>query len=755
MAGYLILLLAIGWGQDDRVERRRLWLGLGMCFLALAIEIQLSSSIQSLPTSEHEAFQPDLWQGVTLLKNIWTWCPDVVILFAVTLLVWSARWMTELVANAPDSGHQGLAIRLWQGGRLATQKYRKTFFGWIVVFGMLLAFALVYSIPRYLVLPLTFLILIFGRVTLIPGRSRRYACLGLVAFILFNFFNLDGRFFPSLESSEPFDRRTGAILERSREYLADHRANIRLVELLSSQYREWAIVAPNPFVHFLSLPRLGYVKEPLRGYSLNTFTTPTFPSIQQLKEDPFQYLLFLWAQNRFMGLALASSESEGRKIRGIGVPFPEGRSDLSMVFRDETFGPLLAYYRVWPANLSADDIRNTYLAELLGGDAFMEVARRAFEAGEIRAALTVYQQVQLSDPNNAEAYARAGAMQFILGDPKAAQQEYQRALAIDPTQPIAHNGLGALAAQREDYEAAEGHFSRAADSLQNEEAQDPVLLGETYRNWGLSLWKGGKPGPAMVRLEKAVAVQPEYLSAYRDLGQLALQQGALARAEVAFRKVRELDPQDDAALLGIAIAEARGGKSEKARETLGRIATRDPGLLYQCGVIKEEILGAPREAEAAYGLALRQLEGAGNPELLANIHLRRGNLRLRRQDVAGAIEDFRKVLQSQPSSLDAANNLAWVLATYPDESVRNSTEAVSLAERVRDLAGAAKPGHLDTLAAAYARNGDWELAVQTADRAAAAAQAEGNQPLAAAIRARQKLYERRQPYEEPLERKAP
>jgi tetratricopeptide (TPR) repeat protein len=81
-----------------------------------------------------------------------------------------------------------------------------------------------------------------------------------------------------------------------------------------------------------------------------------------------------------------------------------------------------------------------------------------------------------------------------------------------------------------------------------------------------------------------------------------------------------------------------------------------------------------------------------------------------------AAESLIQARRLYPSSATAANNFAWLIATkqfterkgYSREALREAKRAVSLVD---------KPNHLDTLACAYAFNGDFRHAVETSEEA--------------------------------------
>ena len=94
------------------------------------------------------------------------------------------------------------------------------------------------------------------------------------------------------------------------------------------------------------------------------------------------------------------------------------------------------------------------------------------------------------------------------------------------------------------------------------------------------------------------------------------------------------------------------------------------------------------------------------------------------------------------------NNLAWVLSTHPDESIRNGKEAIRLITKAVDERPANAFTLLDTLAAAYAEDKQFEKAVAAAKRAVDFAESLGHYEFAKRIEGRLQLYNAGKPYRE-------
>ena len=99
-----------------------------------------------------------------------------------------------------------------------------------------------------------------------------------------------------------------------------------------------------------------------------------------------------------------------------------------------------------------------------------------------------------------------------------------------------------------------------------------------------------------------------------------------------------------------------------------------------------------------------------------------------------------------PQTVAALNFFAWVFATSPEPRILDPQEAMTLAQHVVGVTQQKDPLSLDTLAAAFARSGQFPQAVQAAQIAINLANAQGNRPLTEAISQRLPSYQQGKPY---------
>jgi hypothetical protein len=91
------------------------------------------------------------------------------------------------------------------------------------------------------------------------------------------------------------------------------------------------------------------------------------------------------------------------------------------------------------------------------------------------------------------------------------------------------------------------------------------------------------------------------------------------------------------------------------------------------------------------------------------------------------------------------NNVAWQLSTHPDPKVRNGVLAVRWAEKAVAVTQGKEATYFDTLAAAYAENGQFDQALGAVAKGLELAREERNTALFKELAAAGELYRRKQP----------
>jgi tetratricopeptide (TPR) repeat protein len=114
-----------------------------------------------------------------------------------------------------------------------------------------------------------------------------------------------------------------------------------------------------------------------------------------------------------------------------------------------------------------------------------------------------------------------------------------------------------------------------------------------------------------------------------------------------------------------------------------------------------------------------------------------------------------EALRIKPDSVEAMNNLAWILATAQDSNLRDGNRAVQLAGRACELTEFKQTIFVGTLAAAQAEVGRFDDAIATAGKACALASAHGEPDLLRKNRELLAAYRRHQPYRDDTKTSAP
>ena len=264
-------------------------------------------------------------------------------------------------------------------------------------------------------------------------------------------------------------------------------------------------------------------------------------------------------------------------------------------------------------------------------------------------------------------------------------------------------GLGLLAAQRARVYATDEALWR--DTL----AKNPAAWN-AHNNLGCILAEQNDLPGATAHFITSLKLNPRNVSAHCNFGRALLLKNNFPEAEAHFRTALELKPDHGDTLRAYGAALADQGRKVEAVKLLrqARQLKPDPSTRLQ---LAQLLSGLGRDAEA--------------------------------------VAELRAVLTPQSDAIPAMQNLAWILATSPDEKVRNGSEAVALAERAWGLSADKSPQLFAALAAAYAEAGRFDEAVTTAQKAVNAAQARGNESFAQANAQLQELYRTGKPYHSP------
>ena len=110
---------------------------------------------------------------------------------------------------------------------------------------------------------------------------------------------------------------------------------------------------------------------------------------------------------------------------------------------------------------------------------------------------------------------------------------------------------------------------------------------------------------------------------------------------------------------------------------------------------------------------------------------------------------IREGLTHHPDDARLAGELAWQLATLPDERLRDGSEAIRLARLACRGENERQPDFLDTLGAALAETGQFEEAAEVARRASELARQAGQRAQSLTIARRLRLYEADRSYRSP------
>ena len=279
---------------------------------------------------------------------------------------------------------------------------------------------------------------------------------------------------------------------------------------------------------------------------------------------------------------------------------------------------------------------------------------------------------------------------------------WRTTLARNPECWMAHTNIGIVFLQQGKIDDAIAHY-RLALQMQ------PDSWDAEY-NLGTALVAKGQVDDAILHCERAVGMRPTDPDAQVSLGNALFAKGRIDEAIAHYQKAITAQPDHFLARYSLGHALLEKGELE--------------GAIQVCRIA---LLLRPSDADCQTTLAIA-LEEKGNP--------------------TEAIQHYQKAIELAPKSISTLTNLAWLLATSQDASLRNGAKAIELATQADRLVGGTNTLVLRTLAAAYAENGEFTNAIGTARSAMQLARMHGEDSLTRDLDQQIRLYQLGMPYRE-------
>jgi protein O-mannosyl-transferase len=233
----------------------------------------------------------------------------------------------------------------------------------------------------------------------------------------------------------------------------------------------------------------------------------------------------------------------------------------------------------------------------------------------------------------------------------------------------------------------------------------------------------------------ALAVTSDNDVAHNNLGYLCADRGDMDKALSHFESAARIrsgkrDPHYDLASafvqMNLGDALARKGRSDEAMVHYQEAIRLQPNYgdaYYNRG----SVLFAQGRIDEAIADWEKALQIQPND---ADAHTGLGNAFLQKGSPRDAIAHYETALALAPEDPHSRNNIAWVLATASDASIRDGARALGVAQQAVQLSAGREPRFLRTLAAAYAESGRFSEALAVAQQAAMIASMQGKTDMA-------------------------
>jgi len=287
-------------------------------------------------------------------------------------------------------------------------------------------------------------------------------------------------------------------------------------------------------------------------------------------------------------------------------------------------------------------------------------------------------------------------------------------LVISQGQFLDETKLGRAAEDKKQYNEAVLRYRRA---LQAEN------IAEGHYHLGVALLKQGGPSAAFAQFTEALRQNPDLAGVYSAWGQALMVQGKPEEAVGIYKRALQYNPNFGRIHYNLAQAleeqertaaptDAQRLETQAARHyaRAAALGVQSPEFWTSYGTFLNK-QGKFAEAEDCLNRAASQ-----KPELgAAQFQLALAQDKLGK--TGEAIAHYEATLAAMPNDPSALNSLALLYATTPNKDARSPKMAVLLATRACEATTSQNAHFVDTLARAYAADGDFLQAIASEEKA--------------------------------------
>jgi tetratricopeptide (TPR) repeat protein len=319
-----------------------------------------------------------------------------------------------------------------------------------------------------------------------------------------------------------------------------------------------------------------------------------------------------------------------------------------------------------------------------------------------------------ADPANVEAWQGRAILYLAKGETEKAIADLQQLVEKDSDNPAIFAALSEALTNLKQYDEA----LKYADEVVKQAPRS--TLGYSLRA-RIHVMKDNLDG-AIADLDEALKIKPDDLTALLMRGRLHAAKGNEGPAKADVDRALGLRPDLEQAILlrsMLAAQKKNFGEAIADIQTLLQSDPANPEYRLQMATY----MVADNRPRRAIEVLTSIIEGIPDTSDEDDKDIKQSALRARGDALlsvgkhADAVKDYDEALKLEPDDHGVLNNLSWVLATSPEDDVRDAERSIELGLKACELTKYERPHILSTLAAGYAEKGDWETAIKWSSKA--------------------------------------